>query len=148
MKALAALRTAVDRLPAEPYAVDRPVDARGQYQLELAADFPFGVKRLRFAAGQPPPLTWHTYLELFVLLSPQCRVQMGGTVLTLGRGDVLVMDHLKLHAVLDFPGREAEAVVIRFLPEIVRGLGSAASDHLLLLPFYRQIEEQPHVLRG
>src|SRR5215212_7745146 len=122
MNSLAALRKAVDRLPAEPYAVDRPVDARGQYQLELAADFPLGIKRLRFSAGQRPPLTWHTYLELFVLLSPECRVQMGGTIVRLGRGDVLVMDHLKLHAVLDFPGTEVEALVVRFLPELIRGL--------------------------
>lgn len=149
MKSFAALRSAARRLPAESYVVDRPVDARGQYQLELAKDFPFGIKRLQFHADQPqPPLTWHTYLELFVLLSPACRLQMGHADLQLASGDVLVMDHLKLHAVREFPGDTAEAIVIRFQPEIVRGTQTAESDHLSLLPFYCQVEERPHVLRA
>jgi AraC-like DNA-binding protein len=149
MTPLAKLRAAARRLPVEPYRVDRPVDARGQYQLELAKDFPFAIKRLRFHADQPkPPLTWHTYLELFVLLSPACRLQMGGADIQLASGDVLVMDHLKLHAVREFPGDTAEAIVIRFHPDIVRGTPTAESDHLLLLPFYCQVEERPHVLRA
>jgi AraC-like DNA-binding protein len=148
MNSLAALHAAARGLSRERYAVDRPVDRRGQYQLELPADFPLVVKRLSFSAREEPPLTWHTYLELFVPLSKSCRVRMGGGVVDLGAGDVLVMDHQKLHAVVNFPGAEAEAVVIRFLPEIVRGTGSASPDHLMLLPFYCQVAEQPHVLRS
>lgn len=149
MSRFAALRAAAARLPADYYRVDRPVNERGQYQLELAAEFPFAIKRLKFSSDQPPrPLTWHTYLELFVLLSRECRVRMGGAMVTLTRGDVLVMDHLKLHAVVDFPGHQAEALVIRFRPEVVRGLVTAAADHLLLLPFYCQREDRAHVLRG
>ncbi|HWA87121.1 MAG TPA: AraC family transcriptional regulator [Opitutus sp.] len=148
MNSSAALQAAAGRLPREDYAVDPPVDRCGQYRLELPADFPLTVKRLSFSARQAPPLTWHTYLELFMPLSGPCRVRMGGGVVELGCGDVLVMDHQKLHAVLDFPGPQAEAVVIRFLPEIVRGAGSAAADHLMLLPFYCQVAEQPHVWRA
>jgi AraC-like DNA-binding protein len=148
MKALAALKRAAAQLRGERYVVDRPVDARGQYQLELAGEFPFAVKRLIFSASDPtPPLTWHTYLELFIPLSRECRLQIGGAVVTLGSGDVLVMDHLKLHAVSGFPGSKAEAIVIRFLPELVRGFATADADHLLLLPFYCQEEGEPHVLR-
>jgi AraC-like DNA-binding protein len=146
-KALAALRRAAAKLPDERYVVDRPVDARGQYRFELAGEFPLALRRLSFVATDPaPPLTWHTYLELFILLSPECRLQMGGQEVVLGAGDVLVMDHLKLHAVTGFPGR-AEAIVVRFMPEIVRGIGTAAADHLLLLPFLCQREDTPHVVR-
>jgi AraC-like DNA-binding protein len=148
MNSLAEFRRAAARLPGERYTVDRPVDARGQYKLELAGEFPFAVTRLSFSATDPaPPLTWHTYLELFILLSRECRLQIGGETVTLTGGDVLVMDHTKLHAVRDFPGREAEAVVIRFLPEIVRGFATGSADHLVLLPFYCQSEASPHVLR-
>lgn len=149
MKFFRALQRASARLPGERYMVDRPVDARGQYQLELTGEFPLSVKRLSFAATDPaPPLTWHTYLELFVLLSPECRLQIGGSVVALTRGDTLVMDHLKLHAVRAFAGPRAEAIVIRFMPEIVRGFATAAADQLLLLPFYCQNEGEPRVLRG
>ena len=68
MNSVAALRAAAGRLPLETYRVDGPVDERGQYQLQLASEFPFASKRIGFAADQPkPPFTWHTYLELFVL---------------------------------------------------------------------------------
>lgn len=148
MKAFAALRRAAAQLPDERYVVDRPVDARGQYQFELAGEFPLALKRLSFVATDPPPpLTWHTYLELFVLLSRECRIQMGGVDVTLGQGDVLVMDHLKLHAVVGFPDR-AEALVVRFRPDLVRSAGTAAADHLLLLPFLCPVDEKPHVLRA
>ena len=148
MKSLAHLRRVAARLPAERYVVDRPVDARGQYQLELVGEFPFSVKRLIYSTLDPaPPLTWHTYLELFIPLSRSCRLAVGGTTVELQGGDVLVMDHLKLHAVIDFPDTKAEAVVIRFLPEFIRGFGTAAADHLVLLPFYCPGETQPHVLR-
>lgn len=148
MKALAELRRAAAQLPDERYVVDRPVDARGQYRFEMTGEFPLALRHLHFVSTDPaPPLTWHTYLELFVLLSPECRIQMGHTEVVLGYGDVLVMDHLKLHAVTTFPAT-AEAIVVRFMPEIVRGTGTASADHLLLLPFLCQLEDHPHIVRA
>lgn len=67
MNLLAALCRATARLPGEYYVVDRPVDARGQYQLEMAGEFPLVLKRLvYFADDPPPPFTWRTDLEVFV----------------------------------------------------------------------------------
>ena len=148
MNPLSALQAAARLLPAHRYAVDRPVDERGQYQRQLAPEFPFEISRLQFPHQQPPrPLTWHTYLEIFVLLSSRCRRQMGDTTLDLMAGDTVVMDHLKLHAIVNFPAVEAEAIIIRFLPEIVRSAAHTTSDLLLLLPFYCHIDGQPHVVR-
>ncbi len=149
MNSLAALRAAAEEMPAERYVVDRPIDARGQYQRQLPAEFPFEINRLVFPAEQPPrPLTWHAYLEIFVLLSRGCRRRMGDVELELAGGDVLVMDHLKLHAVINFGRDEAEAIVIRFMPEIVRSAAATASELLFLLPFYCHIEGQPHLIRA
>jgi AraC-like DNA-binding protein len=142
------LKKAARQVPLETYAVDRPVDEKGQYRLELAADFPFAIKRLRFAAALPPtPLTWHTYLEIFLLLSSRCRIQMGDSVADLEQGDVLLVNNRKLHRVAEFPGPSAEAVIIRFQPDIALGVVSSATDHLLFLPFYHQEEGAPHILR-
>ena len=146
MSRFAELKKLARKLPFGPYTVDRPVDAQGQYQMELDPGFPFAIKPLYFSPQVQPPLTWHIYLEIFVLLSEKCRLQMGNSVVELSGGDALMMDHLKLHALLDFAG--ARAIVIRFLPEFVRSLASSASDHLLLLPFYCQIEGRPHILRS
>jgi AraC-like DNA-binding protein len=148
MSRFAQLRKAAQALPMETYAVDRPVDEKGQYRLELAADFPFAIKRLRFAAALPPtPLTWHTYLEIFLLLSSKCRIQMGDGVADLEQGDILLVNNRKLHRVAQFPGPAAEAIIIRFLPEMAMGVVSSATDHLLFLPFYYQAEGEPHILR-
>jgi len=142
------LTQATRRLRFEPYAVDQPVDAEGRYQRELDGDFPFEVKLLSFASDMAPrPQTWHTYLELFVPVSGGCRLRMGGAVVELEAGDVLVVDHLKLHSVEDLTTGEMRAVVIRFLPELVRGLVARTADTLSLVPFYCQIEGRPHVLR-
>ncbi len=148
MNSLDALLAAAAKLPAEKYVVDRPVDDRGQYRRRLPVEFPLEINRLRFSARHPRPLTWHSYLEIFVLLSSECHRRMGDSLLRLSGGDVLIMDHLRLHAVGDFPGDEAEALVIRFTPEIVRSAAATASELLLLLPFYCHIEDQPHVIRA
>ena len=148
MNSLDALLAAAAKLPAEKYVVDRPVDERGQYQRRLPVEFPFEINRLRFSSRHPRPLTWHSYLEIFVLLSSECQRRMGDALLHLSGGDVLIMDHLRLHAVGDFPGDAAEALVIRFTPEVVRSAAATPSELLLLLPFYCHIEDQPHVIRA
>jgi len=149
MKSLAVLQRPARTVPRERYAVDRPIDQRGQYQFDLPAEFPFALKRLSCRPTDPvPPLTWHTYLELFVLLSAECRIQMGSHEIELSLGDVLVMDNLRLHAVRPSSGVETHWIVIRFLPEFVVGLTPAASDRLLLLPFYYEAEERPRLVHG
>ena len=80
-----------------------------------APDFPFAIKLLHFSRRQEErPLAWHECLELFIPLGSQCRLRVGDSVLNLGRGDVLVMDNLKLHCVLDFPEPQLRAIVIRW----------------------------------
>lgn len=148
MNEFAALAEASRRLRFELYAVDRPVDEQGRYHKELDSDFPFEVKLLTFSAAMPdPPLTWHTYLELFVPVAGRCKMQMGHSQLDLEAGDLLVVDHLKLHAVKALPDGELHTIVIRFMPEFVRGLVARAADNLYLVPFYCQIDGRPHVLR-
>ena len=132
----------------EPYVGSGMVDEKDRYNWDPAPDFPFTIKLLSFSRRQGArPLTWHDYLELFIPLGSRCRLRLGDSVLNLGRGDVLVMDNLKLHCVLDFPEPQLRAMVIRFLPDFIYSFGSFSIDHLFCLPFYHQIEGQPHVLR-
>jgi AraC-like DNA-binding protein len=146
------LGRAVPGLIFEPYRPDRPIDERGRYQHELDPEFPFEIKPLVYSGGRPGepgrPATWHEYLELFVTVSGKGRIQLGGLTLDVSGGDVLVMDHLSLHAVVDLPGQEMRAIVIRFLPDFVRGLTASMTDHLFLIPFYCRIRDQPHLLRA
>lgn len=133
-------------LPIERKTAHR-VDRRGEYQHAFAPEFPFEINRVQYPLNRQTQLLWHTYFEIFILLSDRCRRQMGDALITLQRGDLLVMDHMKLHCVVDFPGDLAEALVIRFLPDVVRSPGMV-SDHTLLLPFHCHFDGRPHLLRA
>jgi AraC-like DNA-binding protein len=73
---------------------------------------------------------------------------MGEQELMLGAGDLLVVDNLKLHHVVDFAGFDTRVVVVSFLPEFVYSLGSPSHDYAFLLPFYSKLEDRPHVLKS
>ena len=73
---------------------------------------------------------------------------MGEQEVQLAPGDLLVVDNLKLHHVVDFPGFDTRVVVMSFLPEFVYSLGSPSHDYAFLLPFYSKLERRPHVLRA
>jgi AraC family transcriptional regulator, transcriptional activator of pobA len=146
---IAVLEQAVSRLRFEPYALDRPIDARGRYPHQLDRAFPFEIKPLLYSGARPNwPATWHEYLELFVTVSGRGQIQLAGTTLDVAAGDVLVMDHLSLHAVVQVYGPEMRALVIRFMPDFVRGLSASMIDHLFLTPFYCRVPDRPHLLRA
>jgi len=148
VKTLTSLIKATSGQPFEPFIGAGQVDKEGRFKWDPGIDFPFAVKLLCFSARQPErPLAWHEYLELFIPLENHCRLRVGQNIVILQAGDVLVMNNLKLHVVLDFPGTHLRAIVIRFLPGFIYSLGSFSIDYLFFMPFYHQDEGQPHVLR-
>jgi AraC-like DNA-binding protein len=137
------------RLRFEPHNIAAKLDARGHYAVELAGEFPLLIKLFRYSSRQHTRgATWHERLELFMPLDGPARFRMGGQDLELRRGDLLVVDNLKLHHVVDFPGFDTRVVVISFLPEFVYSLGSPSHDYAFLLPFYSKVERRPHVMRA
>jgi AraC family transcriptional regulator, transcriptional activator of pobA len=133
----------------EPYIDSGGIDEIGRYKWDPAPDFPFEINLISYSRQQGErTLVWHEYLELFIPLGGHCRLRVGDSVLSLWPGDVLLMDNLKMHCVLDFPKPQLRAIVIRFLPAFIYSFGSISIDHLFCLPFYHQIEGQPRVLRG
>jgi len=147
--ALRELLAVCARLKFEPHDIAQQLDARGHYELALPPEFPFDIRLFRYSSrrhtrGQ----TWHERLELFVPLDGPVKFRMGDQLVPLERGDMLVVDNLKLHHVVDFPGFDTRVVVISFEPEFVYSLGSPSGDYAFLLPFYAKLERRPHVLRA
>jgi AraC-like DNA-binding protein len=148
MKAWQDLMKVVDRLRFEPHDIAAQLDRRRHYTMELSEEFPLSIKLFRYTSRRHTRgTTWHERLELFLPIDGKVRFRMGEQELDLQRGDLLVVDNLKLHHVVDFPGFDARVVVISFLPEFVYSLGSPSHDYAFLLPFYSKTEHQPHVLR-
>jgi AraC family transcriptional regulator, transcriptional activator of pobA len=143
------LLRAADRLHFEPHDIREQLDTTGQYKLQLLPEFPFAVKLFHYSSRKHTRgLTWHERLELFLPLDGPARFLMGDAKVELEPGDLLVVDNLKLHSVLDFAGFNTRVIVVSFLPEFVYSLGSPAHDYAFLIPFYSKIEDHPHLLRA
>lgn len=137
-----------ERVRFEPHDIASQLDGRGHYRVELDDEFPLLIKLFRYTSKRHTRgATWHERLELFMPLDGPARFRMGEQVVELQRGDLLVVDNLKLHHVVDFPGFDTRVIVISFLPEFVYSLGSPTHDYAFLLPFYSKTERRAHVLR-
>lgn len=142
------LLAACGRLRFEPHDIAAQLDAQGRYEVELAPEFPLSIKLFRYTSKRHTRGgTWHERLELFLPLDGPVKFRMGDQTVALERGDLLVVDNLKVHHVVDFPGFDTRVIVISFQPEFVYTLGSPTGDYTFLLPFYSQVERRPHVLR-
>lgn len=137
------------KLRFEPHDIARQLDAKGHYDVALDDEFPLLIKLFHYSSRRHTRgATWHERLELFLPLDGPARFRMGEQQVELGQGDLLVVDNLKLHHVVDFPGFDTRVIVISFRPEFVYSLGSPSHDYAFLLPFYSKVERRPHVLRA
>ncbi len=133
----------------QPHRITHLLDEKGRHDLKLPEGFPFGISLFHFRAGKiTQRLTWHQRLELLVPLDGPLSERMGEAAVDLQAGDVLVVDHLKPHQVVDVPGLDTRALVISFLPECVFTAGGPPTDYAFLIPFHRKVEGRPHVLRA
>ncbi len=137
----------IRELTFEKHNIGGQLDASGRYALPFQREFPLSVRLFHYQASQfKQGVTWHEQLALFRAVDVE--VKMGEQLVSLTAGDLLVMDNLKLHHVIDHPGLDARVIVVSFLPELVYSLGSSSHDFAFLIPFYTQVEDQPHVVRA
>jgi AraC family transcriptional regulator, transcriptional activator of pobA len=149
LKAWKTLLNVVADLTFEPHDIATQLDEGGHYAVQLEEEFPLLIKLFHYTSSlHTRGGTWHERLELFMPLDGPARFRMGEQEVHLLPGDFLVVDNLKLHHVVDFPGFDTRVIVISFLPEFVYSLGSPSHDYAFLLPFYSKLERRPHVLRA
>jgi AraC-like DNA-binding protein len=143
------LLTVAGRLKFLPHRITHLLNSKGRHDCKLPAAFPFTVSLFYHREGAVTRrLTWHERLELLMPLDGPMRERMGELVVDLQPGDVLVMDHLKPHQVVDVPGLDTRAVVVTFRPECVFTPGAPPAEYAFLLPFFRKVEGRPQVLRA
>ena len=132
-----------------PHQITGHLDEQGRDELALDREFPFHIRLFDFQSGRFRQIrSWHERLELLLPLDGTAREQMGEETVDLERGDLLVVDNLKLHNMVDFPGLNTRVIVLSFRPEFVYSLGSPSYDYSFLLPFYAKLEGSAHVLRA
>jgi AraC-like DNA-binding protein len=130
-----------------PHDIAAQLDARGRYEVPLLDEFPFTITPFHYSSRHHTRgATWHRRLELFVPLDGPTLFRMGNQHVQLSAGDLLVVDNLTRHHVVDFPGFDTRALVVSFQPEFVYSLGSPSYDYAFLLPFYSAPAQPPRVL--
>jgi AraC-like DNA-binding protein len=131
----------------EPHDIAAHLHASGRYDLPLDEEFPFAIRLFHYSTKtHTRGSTWHERLELFIPTDGRTLFQMGEQLLDLKPADLLVVDNLKLHHVVDFDGFDSRAIVVSFRPEFVYSLGSLSHDYIFLLPFYPRPDRRPRVL--
>lgn len=142
-----ALVRACADLPFQPHDIAAQLDARGRYDLPLDEEYAFTITLFHYSSRQHTRgSTWHERLELFLPLDGPTRFRMGEADVLLHPGDLLVVDNLTPHHVVDFDGFDTRAIVVTFRPEFVYSLGSPSYDYAFLLPFYARAPRGARVL--
>ena len=134
-------------LPFEPHDIASQLDACGRYEVPLDGEFAFNIRLFHYTSRQHTRGgTRHERLELFVPLDGRTVFRMGDRTVELAAGDLLIVDNLTLHHVVDFRGFDTRAIVVSFRPEFVYSLGSPLYDYTFLLPFYPRGDRDARVL--
>ncbi len=141
------LRGIPEALMFEPFLIDHLVDPLGRYRLDLDPRFPLAIKLFNFApSGNSHPMNWHERLELFIPLAGTGSFRMGDRVLEFTAGDIVVVDNLKLHGLVEFRGQDRRAMTITFNSELIYHPGSTLADSVYLIPFHCQTEDSNPVV--
>ncbi len=141
----AGLLRVAESLTFEPHRID--YDRTGRYNPLTNTGFPFCIRLFNYRHNDfTAALTWHEHLELWIPLDSEVSFRMGERRVDLEAGEILIVDHLKLHTVLDQHGLDARVISIGFLPEFVYSLGSPSYDYYSLLPFFTQQTGSPHLV--
>ncbi len=140
------LARVADRLTFEKHQID--YDRTGRYNPLTDTEFPLCIRLFNYRHNDfTAAMTWHEHLELWIPIDSEALFRMGDRSVKLGPGDLLIVDNLKLHTVIDAPGLNARVISIGFLPEFVYSLGSPSYDYYSLLPFFTHQAGEPHVVR-
>jgi AraC-like DNA-binding protein len=126
----------LERIACESFAPHDFIDAQRRYRLDLDPTFPFVVKAFRFDRSRfPHTLNFHEALEIFIPVEGRGRFQMGDRFVDFAKGDLVVVDNLKLHGLTEFEGGTKRGIAIVFAREFVHRPGSPVSDLAFLAPF-------------
>ena len=141
-----ALGKAADKLSFEPHRLR--LDHTGRYEEALDREFPFLIKLFRLRHNNFTPVqSWHERLELFMPLDGVVCMVMGERRVDLAAGELLVVENMKMHRLVDAPGLDTRVIVMSFLPNFVYSLGSPSHDYFFLLPFFTNTGNRVHVVR-
>jgi AraC-like DNA-binding protein len=140
----------LNRFPFEPLTIHRAVDSKRRLAQTFDSDFPLLLRFYSFPAYREMIgdnwLNWHAHLEMILPVTGSGKFRSGEQIVDFVPGDLLLVDNLKLHGVVELAGNH-RSLVIYFMPELVYGAGSCRCDAAFLAPFWERAASAKPVLR-
>lgn len=123
------------------------ITAEGVHEWPFDPLFPIDIRFLVFGRHGDIRLNRHDYFEVLIVLSGEISCQVQERSFTLGQGDVFVIGSTLHHRMWQDQGR-GKAVILYFLPRLIRSAENADDSTQYLMPFLMQDSFFPHVIDG
>jgi AraC-like DNA-binding protein len=136
------------------YSVVEPqINAEGIHVWPFDPSFPIDIRFFDLDGRRNVRMNRHDYFELLYAYSGQAVYQIHGRRFAVKKGDLAVVGSTLYHRFTGDSSRFAEdssiqlkAIVLFFLPELVRATESTGDDMQYLMPFLLQDDDFPHVI--
>lgn len=126
--------------------VEPQIRADGTHVWPFHPGFPVDVRCFSFARKRNIRLTRHNYLELLYVHSGEVRYQIQDREFIAREGDLIVINGMMYHRLSELLESPFRAVVLYFLPDVLRGADGSGSDVQYLMPFLLQGSQFPNLI--
>ncbi|MEM9015462.1 MAG: AraC family transcriptional regulator [Verrucomicrobiota bacterium] len=131
--------------------INQLVDPARRLRREFPPGFPALVRLFSFPNADEMVgdrwLNWHEHFELILPLEGAGLFRNGTQQVAFDPGDLLIVDHNKLHGMVSLDG-DHRSLVIHFLPQLVTALDSPECDAVYLWPFLCRPTDRSPIVRG
>jgi len=129
-----------------PCSVIEPLmNADGIYSWPFDPLLPVDVRFLMFDRRTNLRMNRHDYFELLCVLQGKLDFQIRQQYFHVRQGDMLVIGSTSFHRPVKGSSPPAKAVLLYFLPDLIRGKDTSGEDVEYLMPFFAQDADFPHL---
>ena len=129
------------------YAVVEPqINAEGVHVWPFDPSFPIDIRFFDLDGRHNIRMNRHDYFELLYVYSGEAVYQIQDRRLVVRKGDLVVIGSTLYHRITEDPCLQMKAIVLFFLPELVRAAEANGDDMEYLMPFFLQDHGFPHII--
>jgi len=126
--------------------VQPQINANGFHIWPFDPSFPIDVRYFDFDGRHSIRMNRHDYFELLYAHSGEAVYQIHDKHFVVKAGDLAVVGSTLYHRLTGDLSLRMKAIVLFFLPELIRGTESTGEDMQYLMPFLLQDDDFPHVI--
>ena len=131
----------------DAYSIIEPqISAAGIHVWPFDQQFPIDVRYLAMRRDAGIRMNRHNYCELLYLHSGEITYQVENRSYPMKEGDLFVISGTLPHRIANYGKSQVHAVVLYFLPDLIRAHDPSGEDAEYLMPFLVQDSTFPHVV--